>query len=202
MADQPGSPTGTAAAVYGVSVNGSLPALEAQVEGALATPGQGEIRGRDETSSNATGSGASTIRSDGALTSQAVLEFVAALVPKADVSITTNPGDTHAVNNLGSSCASDITNAGCWGTTLHPKIVYVGSPSDVGAGRISLQITGDSAGAGILIIENGSVEIGGNFRWSGLVITTGNNVGVRYVGGGSKQISGPRSSTSCTPGRP
>ena len=80
MADRPGSPTGSAPAVYGISVNGSLPVLEAQVESALARGGA-EIRGKDETASSATGSGTTTVRSDGALTSRAVLDFVAAVTP-------------------------------------------------------------------------------------------------------------------------
>ena len=188
MADRPGSPTGTAPAVYGISVNGTLPVLEAQVESALARGGA-EVRGKDETTSSATGSGTTTVRSDGALTSRAVLDFVVAVMPKADVAISVGLGQTYTVDNLGSACATDLKSPRCWGTTSSPKIVYVGgSPAE--AGRVSLQIEGDSEGAGILIVENGAAEIGGSFKWNGLVIATGTNVGIRYLGGGNKWIYG------------
>ena len=49
MADNPGAPTGTAPAVYGISVNGTLPALAVQVETALGNSPQNNVRGRDET---------------------------------------------------------------------------------------------------------------------------------------------------------
>jgi Tfp pilus assembly protein PilX len=189
LADRPGVPTGSAAAVYGVSVNGALPGLESQVESALARGGGAEIRGKDEAGSSANASGATTIRSDGTLTSRAILDFVAAVIPKADVAISASPGSPHAVDNLGSACATDARSDGCWGTTSSPKIVYVGgAPAD--AAGISLRIGGNSAGAGILIIENGAVEIGGSFRWNGVVIATGKNVGIRYLGGGDQQIYG------------
>jgi len=188
MADRPGMPTGRAAAVYGISVNGTLPALETQVESALARGGA-EIRGKDEAGSSANASGVTTIRSDGTLTSRALLDFVAAVIPKADVTISASPGSPHAVADLGSACATDARSDSCWGTTSSPKIVYVGgAPADTAG--ISLRIGGNSAGAGILIIENGAAEIGGSFRWNGVVIVTGKNVGIRYLGGGDQQIYG------------
>ena len=189
MADKPGAPTGSAAAVYGVSVNGSLPALESQVESALARSSGAEISGKDEAGSSASVSGAATVRSDGALTSRAVLDFVAAVAPKADVAIGVSSGGTHTVDNLGSGCATDARSDACWGTTSSPKIVYVSAaPADAAA--ISLRIGGNSTGAGILIIENGAAEIAGSFRWNGLVIASGKNVGIRYLGGGNQQIYG------------
>jgi hypothetical protein len=189
IADRPGMPTGSAAAVYGISVSGALPALETQVESALARGGGAEVRGKDEAGSSATASGATTIRSDGTLTSRAILDFVAAVIPKADVAISASPGSPHAVDDLGSVCATDARSDGCWGTMSSPKIVYVGgAPAD--AAGISLRIGGNSAGAGILIIENGAAEIGGSFRWNGLIIATGKNVGIRYLAGGDHQIYG------------
>src|SRR6266545_3717274 len=100
MADNPGAPTGTAPAVYGISVNGTLPALAVQVENALGNSQQSNVRGRDE------------------------------------------------------------TNAGA------------------------------STGTGILIVENGNVEISGNFRWNGPIIISGTNVGIRYRGDGTQSVYG------------
>ena len=49
---------------------------------------------------------------------------------------------------------------------------------------------GEQHWSGILIIENGAAEIAGSFRWNGLVIASGKNVGIRYLGGGNQQIYG------------
>ena len=53
-----------------------------------------------------------------------------------------------------------------------------------------LSVTGNSRGTGILIIENGTVEIGGNFRWDGPIIVTGRDVGIRYRGDGTQLVYG------------
>lgn len=186
MSDAPGAPTGTAPAVYGIAVNGSLPALAAQVENALAVSPGNDVRGKDESTASATTQGADTIRSDHALTSQAVGEFVAAARSIADITIASSPGNTHAISSIGSTCAGNVKSPACWGTTSHPKIVYVrGALPELGTRYTSLSVAGDSAGTGILIIENGDVDISGNFRWNGPIVLTGKNVGIRYRGDGA-----------------
>src|SRR5438067_565218 len=47
-----------------------------------------------------------------------------------------------------------------------------------------------SAVNGILIVENGIVEIGGSFRWNGPIVVTGRNVGIRFRGDGSQVVYG------------
>src|SRR4029453_17143533 len=54
----------------------------------------------------------------------------------------------------------------------------------------SLSVTGTSAGTGILIVEGGNVDVWGNFRWNGPIIVTGNNVGIKYRGGGYQNVYG------------
>jgi hypothetical protein len=191
MADNPGAPTGTAPAVYGISVNGTLPALAVQVENALGNSQQNNVRGRDETNAGAATQGAGTIQADGALTSQAITDFLAAVRSKADLTINTSPGNTHSISNIGSTCSTDVKSSTCWGTTSRPKIVYVsGTLSGISTQYTSLIISGDSAGTGILIIENGNVEISGNFRWNGPIIVSGTNVGIRYRGDGTQSVYG------------
>jgi Tfp pilus assembly protein PilX len=191
IADRPGAPTGAAAAVYGVAVNGSLPALAARVESALAASTQSDVRGKDRTDPNATARGADTIRVDGALTSQRVTDFVDAVKSSADVTINASPGSGSTLANVGATCTTDVESPTCWGTNARPRIVYVhGALPDVGTRYTALRLTGTSTGTGILIVENGIVEIAGSFRWNGPIVLTGRNVGIRFRGEGSQLLYG------------
>lgn len=191
LSDSPGAPTGPASAVYGITVNGVLPALATQVKTALANSPQNDVRGKDETNVTATTQGPNTIRSDDTLTSQAVSDLVAGLRSSADVSIHVATGETYSVGNIGATCSTNLKSSTCWGTTTRPKVVYLrGTPSDGGAPRPALNVLGDSGGTGILIVENGAVEIGGNFRWNGSIIVTGRDAAIRYRGDGNQSVYG------------
>jgi len=191
VGDRPGAPTGSASAVYGITVNSSLPALAARLETALADSTRNDVRGKDETNPSATTRGANTIRADGALTSQAVTDFVDAAKSTADLTINASPGNASSLSNIGSTCATDLESSTCWGTSARPKVVYIrGALPDVGTRYTALSLAGDSSGTGVLIIENGVVEIGGSFRWNGPIITTGRNVGIRFRGDGDQVIHG------------
>ncbi len=50
----------------------------------------------------------------------------------------------------------------------------------------TLILTGDSHGAGILLVE-GNIEINGGFTWYGVILATG---AVRFTGGGQKNVTG------------
>jgi Tfp pilus assembly protein PilX len=191
IGDRPGAPTGSASAVYGITVNSSLPALAARLETALADGTRNDVRGKDETNPSATTRGANTIRADGALTSQTVTDFVDAAKSTADLTINASPGNASSLSNIGSTCATDLESSTCWGTSARPKVVYIrGALPDVGTRYTALSLAGDSSGTGVLIIENGVVEIGGSFRWNGPIITTGRNVGIRFRGDGDQVIHG------------
>ena len=191
IADRPGAPTGAAAAVYGVAVNDGLPALATRLETTLAAGPQNDVRGKDRTDPSATARGADTIRADGALTSQTVADFVDAARSAADVTINASPGNGSSLSDVGSTCATDVESSTCWGTSARPKIVYVrGALPDVGTRYTSLRLAGTSMGTGILIVENGVVEIAGSFRWNGPIVLTGRNVGIRFRGEGSQMVYG------------
>ncbi len=191
ITDRPGAPTGTATAVYGVAVNGGLPALAARLETLLTAGAQIDLRGKDRTDPSATTRGANTIRADGALTPQAVADFVDAARSTADVTINASPGSGSSLRDIGSTCASDIESSTCWGTGARPKIVYIrGALSDASTRYTSLTLSGTSFGTGVLIVENSVVELGGSFRWNGPIIATGRNVGVRFRGDGSQAVYG------------
>jgi hypothetical protein len=191
LSDAPGTPTGSGPAVYGIAVNGSLPALAAQVENALAEGRESDVRGKDETDERTTTQGANTIRPDDTLTSRAVSGFVAAMRSSADVVISAGPGDTYSIRDVGSACSTDHKSSACWGTTAHPKTVYVrGAPPTGDVPRPSLAVTGESTGTGVLIIEDGAMEISGNFTWNGPIILTGRAVAIRFRGAGHRSVYG------------
>jgi Tfp pilus assembly protein PilX len=199
MSDTPGTPTGTHNAVYGITTNPGLPLLETQVENALNNNQGNDVRGRDETSSsNPPGvtQGSNTIQGDNTLTSQAVTDFAAVLKKHADIMINTSSGNTYSMRDIGGgqgapTCSSSWSSSSCWGSTTKPKIVYInGTLDNINTQYTSLDISGNSEGTGILIIENGNTDINGNFRWNGPIITTGRNVGLRYRGGGNQVVYG------------
>lgn len=194
MSDSPGNPNGPANAVYGISVNGSLPNNELLIETALANNQQNDVRGRDETSLTnppGTTSGANTVETDNTQTSQMITDFVDAIKAHADISITSTPGTPYSIQNVGSTCSTNVNDSACWGTTSKPKIVYVkGDLPNLTTQMTSLSISGTSEGTGILVVENGNADISGTFRWNGPIIVTGNNVGIRYQGGGSQAVYG------------
>jgi Tfp pilus assembly protein PilX len=191
IADSPGAPTGAATAVYGVAINGGLPALSARLETTVAADPRIDVRGKDRTDPGATTRGPNTIRADGTLTSQAVAQFVDAAKSTADVTINASPGNGSSLSNIGSTCATDIESSTCWGTSAHPKIVYIrGALSDADRRYTSLSLAGTSSGTGILIVENSVVEISGNFRWNGPIVATGRNVGIRFRGDGTQVVYG------------
>jgi len=191
IADRPGAPTGGVVAVYGVAVNGGVPALASRLASVLGSSARIDVLGKDGTDASATARGANTIRADGALTSQAVADFADAAKSTADVTINASPGNGSSLGNVGSTCATDVESSTCWGTAARPKIVYIrGAQPGGGARYTSLTLKGASSGTGILIVENSVVEIGGNFRWNGPIVVTGRNVGVRFLGAGNQAVYG------------
>jgi len=191
VGDHPDGPTGSASPVYGIAVNSGLPALATRLQTALVDGPQNDVRGKDRTNPSATTRGGNTVTADGALTSQAIVDFVDAAKSAADVTINTGPGNVSSLSNIGSTCASDLESSTCWGTSARPKVIYIrGAVPDAGTRYTSLTLGGDSSGTGVLIVENGIVEIGGGFRWNGPIIATGRNVGIRFRGDRSQAVYG------------
>lgn len=74
-----------------------------------------------------------------------------------------------------------------WGTRSIPELRCVeGNP---GLGD-SLTIAGNSSGAGILVVRDAELILGGAFRWEGLILVTGSNATFRVLEAGSKEIVG------------
>ena len=177
---------GPASPVFGIAVG--VAANEPGVDSELANNQQNSVTGKSQSNPSTTTSGDGTVAFDTSLTSTSVTDFVNAIKANADISINSPASNPFSINNMGSSCATNVNSSTCWGTTSHPKIVYVKGD---GTGQYNaLDVSGNSSGTGILIVENANLDITGTFNWNGPVIVTGNNVKIRYHGGGNQSIFG------------
>ena len=74
-----------------------------------------------------------------------------------------------------------------WGTRSIPELRCVEGTPGLGD---SLTIAGNSSGAGILVVRDAELILGGAFRWEGLILVTGSNATFRVLEAGSKEIVG------------
>jgi hypothetical protein len=186
--DMDGAP-GPKPAIFGISVSGDPAEAgnEAIVETALQASSRSRVLGRSALTGLPT-AGADAVQADSSLTTQQVVDFVSGLKNGADVRLSTGPGNTFGAGDLGATCGASSASSACWGTTSQPKIIYVkGDPT---AAYTSVDVSGQSSGTGILVVENGLLEITGNFRWNGPIIVTGTHAGIRFKGGGNQEVYG------------
>ncbi len=76
-----------------------------------------------------------------------------------------------------------------WGNRTTPQIHCVTGSGTPSAPAI-LDFAGNFSGAGILVVRNAQLVASGAFHYEGLIINSGNDVGVRIRGGGDKEIYG------------
>lgn len=186
--DTPGTgiPGRCAPSVWGISVRNA--ATENAVQSSLSNVQKDNVSGKAQ--NPGPGFGDNTITPDLALTPAKIAEFVSAVRPYADISLKASPANRLWYENIGDTCAANLNDPNCWGTRSNPKIVYVKGRLDPAQAYYAMQVSGTSTGAGILIIEDGDLSITGNFRWEGLILITGQYVGLFYGGGGYETIYG------------
>jgi Tfp pilus assembly protein PilX len=173
---------GDGAPVLGIAVGEA--AAAAALKAALAGDTRQSISGRSDTAPPSRATGLHAVAHDPSLSSASVTRFVNALRRAADIAVSSTPAGPYAIHDVGASCPRSTGSPTCWGTPLQPKIVYVQGD---GGGDGALRMSGDSSGTGILIVEDGSLELGGTFRWNGPVIVTGRGAGVRSPGGRAEE---------------
>ncbi|MBM4439943.1 MAG: hypothetical protein FJ027_05960 [Candidatus Rokubacteria bacterium] len=171
-----------------VPAGGPVMQHELTVQNSLSNQQKDNVVGKHESGSGTT-IGDNTIAA-AALTSQAVTDFVNAVKSFADITIDSTPASPASFNNIGSTCAGNYSSTSCWGTSAQPKIVYVKGAIDPTSAFNALRISGNSSGAGILIVEDGDLTLNGNFGWEGPIIVTGGYVGVGINGGGNQTVRG------------
>jgi hypothetical protein len=74
-----------------------------------------------------------------------------------------------------------------WGDGSAPQLRCFNGPPGSGD---SVTVGGSSSGAGILVVRDAELVISGNFRWDGLIIVSGADVGFRAVDGTMKELFG------------
>jgi hypothetical protein len=160
---------GSASPVLGIAVGQAenVPGVEA----ALAAHPASAALGKNDPVAGTIGPRA--IAHDTTLSSAALAEFVNAIKHHADIA----PAGPYTIRNVGADCVWHAASNTCWGTTARPKVVHV-----KGDGAVALAVSGDSGGTGILVVEDGALEISGAFRWNGPVIVRGRGARVRFTG--------------------
>jgi hypothetical protein len=171
---------------FGIST--STATYETNVQNALSSAQKQDVKGKKQLSSG-TAYGDNVIAQDTTLTKAAVSAFVSAIAAKADVKLQSTQAAPLGYSNIGTSCSSDWNSSTCWGTATKPKIVHVKGDPDPTSAFTALQLNG-TTGYGILIVEDGDLRINGSFNWNGIVIVTGQYVGLGFLGGGTQGMHG------------
>ena len=174
------------ATVWGIGVS-DIP-TETVVQVSLSNQQKNNVTGKPQ--NPGPGIGDNTITPDATLTPAQIQKFVDAVRPYADISLQASGASQLSYQNIGNTCAANLNDPNCWGTAANPKIVYVKGTVDPAQAFYAMSISGTSTGAGILILEDGDLNVTGNFRWEGLIIVTGQYVGLRYGGGGNQTMYG------------
>lgn len=177
---------GSCPSVWGIGVPDS--ATEGMVQASLSAQQKDNVTGKPQAAGS--GLGDNTIAPDASLTPAQIADFVAAVKPYADISLQSSGASRLSYTNLGSTCATNWSDSACWGTRENPKIVYVKGSLDPAQAFYAVSVGGTSTGAGILIIDDGDLSVTGNFRWEGIILVTGQYVGLRYGGGGNQSLYG------------
>jgi len=74
-----------------------------------------------------------------------------------------------------------------WGTAMTPQLRCVDGISGVGD---TLTLSGDSSGAGILIVRNADIILNGATRWEGLILVTGSDVSLKAIASSATTVFG------------
>jgi hypothetical protein len=146
----------------------SSPALLGQVENGLNNGQKGQILGSDNR-------GAPISLSDrmpGDMLVRLANDLCGA--PGAQISAVPPSGSLSLANQI-------------WGNRAAPQLHCINGLSESG----DSVITGENfSGAGILVVKDAEFIASGGFRWEGLILITGNDIGFRTVGEANKEIIG------------
>ena len=194
-----GTRDASCASNYGIAVSsvlGSPPGSnEAVVENSLTAAQKSNVWGKSQTGGVDT-SGNNTIAATSTLSPTMVKNFIDQAKASADIVLNSDQPLGLSMSNIGSTCATDPKSQTCWGHKdastgeIVPKIVYIKGSPDPTSLFTALAINGNSAGYGVLIVEDGDLKIFGSFNWNGAVIVTGSYIGLGFMGGGTQVVNG------------
>ncbi|HET8670634.1 MAG TPA: hypothetical protein VFM05_08430, partial [Candidatus Saccharimonadales bacterium] len=121
------------------------------------------------------GSDVPSIGTSNLVPSAVINQLASGLCSSPGVSVTSIPSD-----------GSLILENQAWGTPSSPQLRCVEGLPTSGDGVTLNGVTG----AGILIVKDADLILTGSFRWEGLIITTGSEVGLKVIGSSNKEILG------------
>ncbi len=159
--------------------------FEQMLEDALTNHQENEMDGLDAGNPGRSvqrwnGEGKRTIAGTNSLTSQQITDFVNLVKSQPGI----KPIMTNMAKPLLISNCTKPADSGCagvdLGTVSKPSITYIRGSTDPQDRYTSVQISGNTSGAGILILEDADMSIANTFRWDGVIIVTGRNVGVTF----------------------
>ena len=171
---------GTCSSVYGITTATST--RETNVQNSLSSVQKDNVMGKKQVSSGAA-SGDNVIAPDTTLTQASITTFLKDISRTADVSLYSPSPSGLSYSDIGSSCSTNWASQTCWGTAAKPKVVYIKGAADPTSAFTALTLNGTVTGYGILVVEDGDLKVLGNFTWNGLVMVTGQWVGLGFMGG-------------------
>jgi hypothetical protein len=160
-----GAPVAGAKPRLAISTSGAT--LRAQIEAALATPKTGNVVGGE----------------DNMAISQS--DFMPSpVVTQTGEDLCRAPHAATTVIPVGGTLSLAGEN---WGSRSAPQLLCIEGLSGTGD---SVTVGGKFSGVGILVVRNAELIANGAFRWEGLIIITGTDVGFRIVGNENKEVYG------------
>ena len=105
---------------------------------------------------------------DTTITSAVVSTFAAAVASAA------LPANRYTVG-----CTEQRLTNVTWGSATAPGVFYLNGTCP---GSSEFEISGNSTGYGVLVVDSAKLEIEGNFRWEGIIVVTGSQVGLELEG--------------------
>jgi hypothetical protein len=214
------SPTGTAALKYGISTytgtqsNNGLSWEETAEAGFNTSAKRNYVQGKNNSGTLTTG--LNTIEEDTSLNPTVVQTFLSNLAanPMTQILNSTEACEYSSggsskpeglrMNATGTANVVTVTN-NCTGTSqinktvnlgsaTSPAMLYVKGEYDPSSNFIGLAVNGSQpiTGYGILVVEDADVSFfqSGQFKWNGIVIVSGRNVGAGFRGGSNTEIRG------------
>lgn len=213
-------PTGTAALKFGVATYTGVQAnsgltYEANAEAGFNTAAKrGYVQGKDN--SGVLTTGLNTIEEDASLNPAVIQTFLTNLAanPMTQILNSTqacqyasggsskpeglrmNSTGTANVVTVTNNCsgASQINQTVNLGSATAPAMVYVRGEFDPASNFIGLAVNGNQAitGYGILVVEDADASFfqTGQFKWNGIVIVSGRNVGVGFRSNSNTEVRG------------
>ena len=153
------------------------------MQNSLTSAQKDNVMGKKQVSSGAA-NGDNTIAPDATLTQASITTFLKDAARNADISLySPSPERSQLQRRLDVELRDQLREPGLLGHGRQAQgRVHQGRRPDPTSAFTALTLNGNVTGYGVLIVEDGDLKVLGNFNWYGLVIVTGQWVGVGFMG--------------------